>query len=79
MRHSVVRSNAAIEAAFCSAVRVTFLGSTTGRLAVMSKLTKLTEEGFTFQSHLDGSKHHLSPEEAVRVQALIGELLPADS
>jgi queuine tRNA-ribosyltransferase len=31
-----------------------------------------SEEGFTFRSHLDGSKHHLSPEEAVRVQALIG-------
>jgi queuine tRNA-ribosyltransferase len=31
-----------------------------------------SEEGFTFRSHLDGSKHHLSPEEAVRVQATIG-------
>jgi queuine tRNA-ribosyltransferase len=31
-----------------------------------------SEEGFTFRSHLDGSKRHLSPEEAVRVQALIG-------
>ncbi|HEY2511636.1 MAG TPA: tRNA guanosine(34) transglycosylase Tgt [Polyangiaceae bacterium] len=31
-----------------------------------------SEEGFTFRSHLDGSKHHLSPEEAVRVQAAIG-------
>lgn len=35
-------------------------------------LVKLDEEGFTFRSHLDGSKHHLSPEEAVRVQGLIG-------
>ncbi len=33
---------------------------------------KFTEEGFTFQSHLDGTKYALSPEEAVRVQALIG-------
>jgi queuine tRNA-ribosyltransferase len=31
-----------------------------------------SEEGFTFRSHLDGSKHHLSPEEAVRVQGAIG-------
>ncbi len=31
-----------------------------------------SEEGFTFRSHLDGSKHHLSPEEAVRVQAALG-------
>lgn len=30
------------------------------------------EDGFTFRSHLDGSKHHLSPEEAVRVQGLLG-------
>ena len=37
-----------------------------------NSLVKLTEEGFTFRSHLDGTKHHLSPEEAVRVQGLIG-------
>jgi queuine tRNA-ribosyltransferase len=30
------------------------------------------EEGFTFRSHLDGSRWHLSPEEAVRVQGLLG-------
>jgi queuine tRNA-ribosyltransferase len=35
-------------------------------------LVKLDEEGFTFSSHLDGKKHHLSPEVAVRVQGLIG-------
>jgi queuine tRNA-ribosyltransferase len=35
-------------------------------------LVKLDETGFTFRSHLDGSKHQLSPEEAVRVQGLIG-------
>jgi queuine tRNA-ribosyltransferase len=35
-------------------------------------LVKLTEEGVTFRSHLDGTKMHLTPEEAVRVQALIG-------
>lgn len=35
-------------------------------------LVKLTEEGFTFRSHLDGTRHHLSPEEAVRVQGLLG-------
>ena len=38
----------------------------------LSKLTKLDEDGFTFQSHLDGSRRHLSPEEAVRVQGLLG-------
>jgi queuine tRNA-ribosyltransferase len=35
-------------------------------------LVTLDEEGFTFRSHLDGTKHHLSPEVAVRVQAKIG-------
>lgn len=31
-----------------------------------------SEEGFTFKSHLDGSTHRLTPEEAVRVQGLLG-------
>jgi queuine tRNA-ribosyltransferase len=35
-------------------------------------LVKLDETGFTFRSHLDGSKHELTPEEAVRVQGLLG-------
>jgi queuine tRNA-ribosyltransferase len=35
-------------------------------------LVRLDETGFTFRSHLDGSRHHLSPEEAVRVQGLLG-------
>jgi queuine tRNA-ribosyltransferase len=35
-------------------------------------LVRPSEDGFTFRSHLDGQKRHLSPEEAVRVQGLIG-------
>ncbi|HEY8077698.1 MAG TPA: tRNA guanosine(34) transglycosylase Tgt, partial [Labilithrix sp.] len=35
-------------------------------------LVKLDEEGVTFRSHLDGSKHRLTPEEAVRIQGLLG-------
>lgn len=35
-------------------------------------LAKLSEEGVTFRSHLDGAKLFLSPEEAVRIQGLIG-------
>lgn len=35
-------------------------------------LVKISEEGIAFRSHLDGAKKWLSPEEAVRVQALIG-------
>jgi queuine tRNA-ribosyltransferase len=41
-------------------------------LAVQRSLVTLDEEGFTFRSHLDGTKHHLSPEVAVRVQATLG-------
>jgi len=37
-----------------------------------SPLVGVTEEGFTFKSHLDGSMHKLGPEEAVRIQGLIG-------
>jgi len=35
-------------------------------------LVDSAEEGFTFKSHIDGSTHVLTPEEAVRVQALLG-------
>ena len=35
-------------------------------------LVGASEEGFSFKSHLDGSTHQLTPEEAVRVQGLIG-------
>lgn len=42
-------------------------------LAVSSQpLVGASEEGFTFKSHLDGSTHQLTPEEAVRVQGLLG-------
>jgi queuine tRNA-ribosyltransferase len=37
-----------------------------------TSLVRATEDGFTFRSHLDGTKRHLSPEEAVRVQGLLG-------
>jgi queuine tRNA-ribosyltransferase len=35
-------------------------------------LVSLAEEGFAFKSHLDGSAHTLTPEDAVRVQGLLG-------
>ena len=37
----------------------------------LAKLRKIEEEGVSFQSHLDGSKHFLSPEESMRVQRLL--------
>jgi len=34
----------------------------------LSKLRTIDESGVTFQSHLDGSKHHLSPERSMEIQ-----------
>ncbi len=45
-----------------------------GGFQVMSlaDLRKLTEEGVTFRSHIDGSRHHLSPERSMEIQRLLG-------
>ena len=34
----------------------------------LAKLSKLTEEGYAFQSHIDGSSHLLTPEKSIDVQ-----------
>jgi queuine tRNA-ribosyltransferase len=38
----------------------------------LSELTKTSEEGVRFKSHLDGSAHMLTPERSVEVQRLLG-------
>jgi queuine tRNA-ribosyltransferase len=45
-----------------------------GGFQVMSlaKLRKITEEGVAFQSHIDGSRHMLSPERSMEIQRLLG-------
>jgi len=45
-----------------------------GGFQVMSlaKLRKLDETGVTFQSHIDGSRHVLTPERSMEIQALLG-------
>ncbi len=45
-----------------------------GGFQVMSlaKLRKLDENGVTFQSHIDGSKHVLTPERSMEIQRLLG-------
>ncbi|MBX9592064.1 MAG: tRNA guanosine(34) transglycosylase Tgt [Hyphomonadaceae bacterium] len=45
-----------------------------GGFQVMSlaKLRKITDEGVTFQSHIDGSTHVLTPERAIEIQCLLG-------
>jgi queuine tRNA-ribosyltransferase len=37
----------------------------------LAELTKVTEEGVAFASHIDGSRHMLSPERSVEVQRLL--------
>ncbi len=37
----------------------------------LSELTKISEEGVAFSSHLDGSRHMLSPERSIEVQRLL--------
>lgn len=36
------------------------------------RLNKITEEGVEFQSHIDGSKHMLSPESSIEIQEKLG-------
>jgi queuine tRNA-ribosyltransferase len=38
----------------------------------LGALRKIVEEGATFQSHIDGSSHFLSPESAVEIQEALG-------
>jgi queuine tRNA-ribosyltransferase len=38
----------------------------------LSHRRKITEEGVTFQSHIDGSSHFFSPEKAIDIQRTIG-------
>jgi queuine tRNA-ribosyltransferase len=38
----------------------------------LSDLRKITEEGVTFASHLDGSRHMISPERSMEIQRLLG-------
>ena len=53
----------------------------------LSDLTRVTEEGVAFASHLDGSRHMLSPERSIEVQRLLDsdilmqfdQLVPATS
>jgi queuine tRNA-ribosyltransferase len=45
-----------------------------GGFQVMSlaDLRKLTEEGVSFRSHVDGTVHHLTPERSMEIQKLLG-------
>jgi queuine tRNA-ribosyltransferase len=45
-----------------------------GGFQVMSLATirKMSEDGATFRSHIDGTRHHLSPERSIEIQCLLG-------
>jgi queuine tRNA-ribosyltransferase len=38
----------------------------------LAELNQITDEGVTFQSHIDGSKHFFSPREVTRIQHVLG-------
>ena len=38
----------------------------------LSELSKVTEQGVDFRSHLDGTRHMLSPERSIEIQRLLG-------
>ncbi|MGD9829721.1 MAG: tRNA guanosine(34) transglycosylase Tgt [Hyphomicrobiaceae bacterium] len=38
----------------------------------LSRIRKIREEGAEFQSHIDGSRHLLSPERSIEIQCLLG-------
>jgi queuine tRNA-ribosyltransferase len=38
----------------------------------LSRLRKIDESGVTFQSHIDGSRHELTPERSMEIQRLLG-------
>jgi queuine tRNA-ribosyltransferase len=38
----------------------------------LSKTRKIDEDGVTFQSHLDGSRHRFTPEKSIRIQENLG-------
>lgn len=46
----------------------------------LSRLRKITDEGVTFNSHIDGSEHLLTPEKVIEIQAAFGSdiIMPLD-
>jgi queuine tRNA-ribosyltransferase len=59
-------------AAFMSWDGLTLTDSGGFQIFSMTDLTKISQDGVTFRSHLDGSEHFLTPEMVVEVQGKIG-------
>jgi queuine tRNA-ribosyltransferase len=70
--HAMLTDSGGFQAYSLSTGGVGGVGGAGGGGAGGPSLVGATEEGFTFKSHLDGSAHALSPEEAVRIQGLLG-------
>ncbi|HUF45738.1 MAG TPA: tRNA guanosine(34) transglycosylase Tgt, partial [Aestuariivirgaceae bacterium] len=41
----------------------------------LARLRKVSEEGVVFQSHIDGSRHELTPERSMEIQRLLGSTI----
>ena len=57
---------------FCSWDKPVLTDSGGYQVFSLASKRKLTEEGYFFQSHIDGSRHFFSPEKAVDIQRVIG-------
>ncbi|MEE8572136.1 MAG: tRNA guanosine(34) transglycosylase Tgt, partial [Gemmatimonadota bacterium] len=42
------------------------------RVFSLARINQVEDEGVTFQSHIDGSRHFLTPERAVEIQTVLG-------
>lgn len=57
---------------FCSWDKPVLTDSGGFQVFSLASKRKLTEEGYSFRSHIDGSKHFFSPEKVVDIQRIIG-------
>jgi queuine tRNA-ribosyltransferase len=69
--HELIRSLGGLHQ-FMSWQRAILTDSGGYQVFSLSALRKITDEGVTFRSHLDGSEHLLTPEKAVEVQLALG-------
>ncbi|KKR76847.1 MAG: hypothetical protein UU21_C0003G0040 [Candidatus Levybacteria bacterium GW2011_GWA2_40_8] len=51
---------------------VKFLREENTDIEAKPRLNKITEEGVEFQSHIDGSRHKLTPESSIKIQEKLG-------
>jgi queuine tRNA-ribosyltransferase len=69
--HSLIRKLGGLHR-FMSWQRAILTDSGGYQVFSLSALRKITDEGVTFRSHLDGSEHLMTPEKAVEVQLALG-------